>query len=92
MHRGIDRKGADSGGGGSGAHRTQPCRDSSGKGSHQYRQNDAAAPNGPPAGARASRVYQIKKLEPRTIAAAKVAMALTIANGSIMIARPTPEP
>ena len=41
-----------------------------------------------PAGARASRVYQTNTPEPRTIAAAKVAMALTIAKGSIMIAQP----
>ena len=45
-HRTIDRKSADSGGVGGGTNRTQPCRDGSGKGSHQYRQNDPAAPNG----------------------------------------------
>src|SRR3984893_11959572 len=41
-----------------------------------------------PPGARASRVYQTNTPEPRTIAAAKVATALTIAKGSIMIAQP----
>src|SRR3984893_10321597 len=40
------------------------------------------------AGARASRVYQTNTPEPRTIAAAKVAMALPMAKGSIMIAQP----
>src|SRR5262245_1983928 len=43
----------------------------------------------PPAGRRASREYQTSVLEPTIIAAAKVAIALTMANGSNISLRPT---
>src|ERR1700730_20799 len=43
----------------------------------------------PPAGWTASREYQIKLVDPTTIAAAKVAIALIMAKGSNMTVRPT---